>query len=476
MRYKNDEISRSGALERKIGLGDAVFLVIGAVFGSGIFLTTGVIAARLPSPGLIWFIWLAGGLLTVMGALTYAELGAMYPESGGPYVYLREAFGETAAFLFGWTFFWIISGGGVAALAVGFAEYIGSLVPAVSASRAIVRADLLGHSFAIHPIHLIAVASILLLTGMNAAGIRTGVRFQNAMTIGRLAALAAFIALGFAAAPRAGARHLAPFLPDGPWPSLGQFGAAFLAVIWTYDGWYSVSCTAGEVRKPSRTIPLSLLLGTAAVMVLYLAANIVYSMALSVNEMAGVIRIGSQASQALFGPSTAAIFSGFIAMAILGCLSANILFCPRVAFAMSRDGLFFRSLGRIHPRFGVPSRAIAAQGLWAAILCFSGTYGALIEFVSFALVLFFAATGIALFVLRRRASDRPRPFRVRGYPWVPAVFILANLGIFAAVIIDKPGSSAIGLGIVLAGLPAFAFWKKLRRDPASAAASARGRE
>ena len=211
-------------------------------------------------------------------------------------------------------------------------------------------------------------------------------------------------------------------------------------------------------------------------MVLYLAANIVYSMALSVNEMAGVIRIGSQASEALFGPSAAALFSGFIAAAILGCLSANILFCPRVAFAMSRDGLFFRSLGRIHPRFGVPSRAIAAQGLWAAILCFTGTYGALIEFVSFALVLFFASTGIALFVLRRKASGRPRPFRVWGYPLIPAVFVLANLGIFAAVVIDKPGASAIGLGIILAGLPAFAFWNKLRRGPAPAGASARGRE
>jgi APA family basic amino acid/polyamine antiporter len=461
------------SLERKIGLGDSVFLVIGAVFGSGIFLTTGVIAAELPSPGLIWMVWLAGGILTMMGALTYAELGALYPKSGGPYLYLREAFGETSAFVFGWTFFWIISGGGVAALAMGFAEYIGSLVPALSAANILIRADVVGHPIVVHSVHLVAVAAILLLTAVNAAGIRAGVRFQNIMTVGRLAALAVFIVFGFAVARRIGGGHLVPLLPEGPWPSWSRFGAAFLAVIWTYDGWYAVNCTAEEVRTPSRTIPLSLVLGTAAVMVLYLAANIVYSMALSVNEMSGVTRIGAQASQALFGPSASALFAAFIALAILGCLGANILFCPRVAFAMARDGLFFRSLGRIHPRFGVPSRAIAAQGLWAALLCFSGTYGSLIEFVSFALVLFFAATGIALFVLRRKAADRPRPFRAWGYPWVPALFVLVNLGIFAAVVAARPGAAAIGLGLILAGLPAFVVWRKLRRDSLPAEDSVR---
>ena len=221
MTYNTSVNGAPKTLERRIGLADSVFLVIGAVFGSGIFLTTGVIAAQLPSPGLIWFMWIAGGMLTVMGALTYAELGVMYPESGGPYIYLREAFGDKAAFVFGWTFFWIISGGGLAALAMGFAEYVGSIVPAVSASRALVSADLFGQSIAVHPVHLVAVASILLLTGVNAAGIRTGVRFQNAMTVARLAALAAFIVLGFSAASGAGGRHLVPFLPAGPWPSLG---------------------------------------------------------------------------------------------------------------------------------------------------------------------------------------------------------------------------------------------------------------
>jgi len=475
MTYKNIPASERRLLERRIGLADSVFLVIGAVFGSGIFLTTGVIAARLPSPGLIWLMWVAGGILTIIGALTYAELGALYPESGGPYIYLREAFGDAAAFVFGWAFFWIISGGGVAALAMGFAEYAGSLVPPLSAAHVLASVDLFGRAFVIHPGHLVAVASILLLTALNAAGIRTGVRFQNIMTIGRLAALALFIILGLAAASRLAGANLNPFFPRGPWPAWPQFGAAFLAVIWTYDGWYAVSCTAEEVRSPSRTIPLSLVLGTAAVLVLYLAANIVYSMALSVNEMSGVIRIGSQASKVLFGPQAAALFTGFIALSILGCLSANILFCPRVAFAMSRDGLFFSSLARIHPLFGVPSLAIAAQGVWAALLCFTGTYGALIEFVSFALVLFFAATGIALFVLRRKAADRPRPFRTWGYPVIPAVFVLANLGIFAAVIAARPGAAAIGLGLVLSGLPAFAFWKRVRRGPVPAA-DPRGRE
>jgi APA family basic amino acid/polyamine antiporter len=462
MTYKDSPLLKMNRLGRKLGLLDATFLVVGAVFGSGIFLTTGVIAARIPSPGLIWMIWIAGGVLTVTGALTYSELGALYPESGGPYVYIREAFGETAAFVFGWTFFWIISGGGVAALAAGFAEYVGALAPPLSAAGEIVRVGILGHPFILRAPHLVAVVSILVLSGLNAIGLRAGARFQSVMTFARLAALGAFVALGLGAARRFGSAHLVPFLPHGSWPAWSDFGAAFLAVVWTYDGWYAVNCTAEEVRTPSRTIPLSLILGTALVTVLYLAANIVYSMALSVSEMSGVVRIGSTASQALFGPSASALFTAFVALAILGCLSANILFCPRVAFAMARDGLFFGSLGRIHPRFGVPSRAVIAQGVWATVLALIGTYGPLIEFVSFALVLFFAATGIALFVLRRKAPEAHRPFRTWGYPWLPALFIAANLGIFAAVVAARPGAAAIGLGLVLSGLPAYALWRRRR--------------
>ncbi len=219
MSYTNIKASNGRSLERRIGLADATFLVIGAVFGSGIFLTTGVIAAHLPSPGLIWLMWIAGGALTVMGALTYAELGALYPEAGGPYVYLRHAFGDTAAFVFGWTFFWIISGGGVAALAMGFAEYCGALVPPLSAARPILSLALFGRPFVIHPGHLVAAASILILTAVNAAGIRTGIRLQNIMTAARLAALAVFIVLGLAVAAPHAAVNLVPFFPRGAGPA-----------------------------------------------------------------------------------------------------------------------------------------------------------------------------------------------------------------------------------------------------------------
>ena len=405
--------------------------------------------------------------------MTYAELGALYPDSGGPYVYLREAYGEGPAFVFGWTFFWIISGGGVAALAMGFAEYFGALIPAFAPFSGWLDVRFAGIGLAVGPGHLIAVASILGLSALNAVGLRQGARFQSLMTVLRLAALSGFVVLGLAAAGRAGLRRLAPLFPQGSWPPWTVFGAAFLAVIWSYDGWYAVNCTAEEVRRPERTIPLSLVSGAVAVAGLYLAANIVYSMALSVNDMRGVVRIGFEAGKALFGPSAAAWFTAFVAAAILGCLSANILFCPRVAFAMSRDGVFFRSLGRIHPRFGVPSRAIMAQGAWAALLCFTGTYGALIELVSFALVLFFAATGTALFVLRRKRPDALRPFRAWGYPVLPGLFIVANAAIFAAVVASRPTAALAGFGLILTGLPVYVLWRKVR--PGSPGAPREGR-
>jgi basic amino acid/polyamine antiporter, APA family len=457
-----DPAVTSGRLERRLGLADSTFLVIGAVFGSGIFLTSGVVASQLPYPGLMWLVWIAGGILTVLGALTYAELGALFPESGGPYVYFREAFGDGAAFVFGWTFFWIISGGGVAALGMGFAEYFGALLPRLGFSPELVRlsAPFSGLALVVRPGHLVAIGAILGLSALNAAGLRIGARFQSAMTVARLLALAAFIVFGLASARRLGGANLSPFLPPQSWPSWTSFGAAFLAVIWTYDGWYAVSCTAEEVRDPARTLPRSLVLGTAGVAGLYLAANIVYSMSLSVNEMSGIVRIGFESSRSLFGPSAASLFTAFIALAILGCLSANILFCPRVAFAMSRDGLFFRSLGRVSPRFGVPSTAVLAQGAWAALLCFGGTYATLIDFVAFALVLFFGATGIALFILRRRLPEAARPFRVPGYPLLPGAFILANLAIAAAVIASRPMSAVAGLALILTGAPAFLVWRK----------------
>jgi APA family basic amino acid/polyamine antiporter len=450
-------------LARRLGLGDAVFLVIGSVFGSGIFLTTGIIAYDLPAPGLIWLVWAVGGLLTIIGALIYAELGTLFPGAGGPYIYLKEAYGPQISFLYGWTFFWIIGGGGIAALAMGFAENLGSFFPFLSPMEDLVRLSFGPLQLHLSAGHVAAVLSIIVLSVLNYLGVQSGVRFQNVFTAFRLIALAAFAGLAFAIGRKPGLQNLTPFMPHGPLPSLSMFGAAFLAVLWTYDGWYSVNCTAEEVRNPARTIPRALVLGTAAVTALYLLANIVYSMALPVERMRGVVRIGESAAAGLFGPGGARLFSAFIAAAVLGCLSANILFSPRVSFAMARDGLFFKSLAYVHPRYRVPANAILAQMVWSVVLCFSGSYQSLIEFVAFALLLFFAATGFAVFILRRKAPGRERPFKAWGYPVLPALYVLINLTVFIAVFFSRPVQSLAGAAVICAGLPAYFFWTARRR-------------
>jgi len=450
-------------LARKLGPADSLFLVIGSVFGSGIFLTSGLIAADLPSPSLIWLVWLFGGALTLFGAMTYAELGTMFPGAGGPYVYLREAYGDGAAFLYGWTFFWIIGSAGIAALAMGFAEYFGALLPGLSLSRVWASIPVGPLSFTLSSGHVVAIAAIASLSLLNCLGVQSGARFQNGLVFLRIGALVLFIALGVGLGAKPGAANLRPFLPRAPLPGLPAFGAALLAVLWTYDGWYSVSCTAEELRDPRRSLPRALVRGTIAVAVLYLAANVLYSLALPVDRMRGVVRIGEAAATSLFGAGVGRLFAALVAAATLGCLSANILFSPRVPFAMARDGLFFRRLAFVHPRRRVPTTAILAQLAWAGLLCLTGTYESLIEFVTFVLVLFFTATGFAVIVLRRKDPARERPYRVGGYPWLPGLYILANAAIVVSVVFSRPVQALAGAGFVLAGVPAYYIWHARRR-------------
>jgi len=452
-------------LARKLRMADAVFLVIGSVYGSGIFLTSGIIAAELPYPGCIWLVWLAGGLMALIGSQIYAELGTIFPESGGPYIYVREAMGRPAAFFYGWAFFWIIGGGGIAALAMGFSEYLGAAIPGLAPYKILWKSHFgFIPEIQLNTAQIVAVGIIAILSIINYIGVISGVRFQNWTTGIRLIGLLAFAVFGLVLGRTAGFKNLNPFLPSGSWPTWTQFGAAFLAVIWTYDGWYAVNCTAEEVKDPKRTIPKALMRGVILVTLLYLLANIVYSMALPIDRMKGVVAIGFLASTELFGPNSAFAFSVFAAAAVLGCLSANILYCPRVAFAMARDGLFFRGLASIHPRFKVPTKAILAQALWSSLLCFVGGYQSLIEYVSAALILFFAATGVSLFILRRKRRNILRPFRAWGYPILPAIYVLVNLGIFAAVIFSRPVQSLAGLGLIFTGLPAYFFWRKKEKQ------------
>ncbi len=454
---------------RRLGLVDTTFLVIGAVVGSGIYMTPGIIAGGLPSPGLLLVVWLAGGLITLCGALSFAELGAMYPQAGGQYIYLREAYGSGAAFLFGWAFFGFIMCGGLAALAVAFAEFLGSFVPVLSTGHVLFHLDLIGLPYELSAGQIVAAASILFLTALNSFGIRSGAVVQNLLTVFRLGTVAALVGLGVLFGTKSGGANFHALFGAGPgFPAiLKPLGLALVAVFWTYDGWYAVNCTAEEVREPERTIPRGLTLGVLTVTAVYLLVNVVYLLALPFDRLKGVVRVGELAASALFGSGAAALFSALVMVSVFGCLNANILFGPRVFYAMARDGHFFRVMGRLGTRSHVPTGALWGQAAWSAVLCLSGRYQSLYEYMVFALLLFFAATGFAVFVLRRKAPGLPRPYRTWGFPAVPAVFIVMSLAVFVSLVAGQPVKALIGLGLLAAGLPVYVVWRGRARGSAA---------
>jgi APA family basic amino acid/polyamine antiporter len=442
---------------------DSTFLVIGAIVGSGIFMTTGFIAEYLPSPLMILIVWLLGGFFAMSGALAFAELGAMYPQAGGQYIYLRQAYGPWAGFLYGWGFFWVIECGGVAALAVGFAEYFGYFVPDLSTQTYLLKFNLLGFGYSLSAGQLVAVASIMFLSAINYIGIKSGIVVQNIFTFLRIAAVAVLIVLGLTVGSKAGVVSFEGLLTGDMSFSIKFFGLAFIAVLWTYDGWYGINCAAEEIKNPGKNIPRGLILGTLSVMLIYFLMNIVYVSALPVERMKGVTRIGELASTQLFGPTATLFISATIMISIFGCLSASILYGPRVFFAMAQDRCFFKSMRYVHPRYRVPTKAIVWQGIWSSLLCLSGTFQDLFEYVVFALVIFWAATGLAVIVLRFKQPEISRPYRAWGYPILPILFVLINLGVFLNTIWAQPFQSFIGLIILMAGIPAFLYWQSRER-------------
>jgi APA family basic amino acid/polyamine antiporter len=460
----NQENKVKSQLLRKMNVLDSVFLVIGSIVGSGIFMTTGFIAEYLPSPGLILIVWLVGGFIALSGALSFAELGAMFPRSGGQFIYLREAYGPLAGFLYGWAFFWVIECGSIAALAVGFAEYLGYFFPVLATNSYVFKLSIFNLHYTLSAGQLMAVASILILSAINYFGIKSGITVQNIFTFLRIFSLAAIILFGLASGKKTGVTNVHQLFSGDSGFSFKLFGLALIAVLWTYDGWYGVNCTAEEVKNPERNIPLGLILGTLSVTFVYCLMNIVYIMALPVEKMKGVARIGELASTQLFGPTATFFVSGTIMVSIFGCLAATVIYGPRVYFAMAEEGVFFHSMTFVHPRYRVPSKAIAWQALWSSLLCLSGTYKALFEYVVFALVIFFAATGFAVIALRFKQPERKRPYRAWGYPVLPLVFVLINIGVFFNTIIAQPLKSLAGLIILLVGIPAFLYWRSKVKD------------
>ena len=438
-------------LRRVLSLNDATMLIVASVVGSGIFLTPGAVADRLPHPGVFMGAWLLGGLLSLAGALANAELGAMYPRAGGDYVYLREAFHPLAGFLVGWLSFFVIFSGTVATLAVAFAA---SVAPA----------------FGLGPeAHVpLAIGVTAAMSAVNYVGVRWGARVNNLTSYAKIAALLAFAALG----PLLGhgnAGNLLPVFAGATATSLPALGLALSPILFSYLGWNSSVYVASEIERPERNVPASLFLGLGICTLLYMIVNGVYLYALPIDALRLESNAGEAAARALFGPIAGSLVAGFVVVSILGTLNATVLVGPRIAYAMGLDGLFPGGVDRAHPRFGTPHRAILVQALVSAgLIAFLETFRRVLDATTFAIVIASIADVVALFALRRRHPDRRRPYRALGYPWVPALYVLASTAIAVAMLAGSPLECAVALACLAAGLPFYALFTRWRASPPSA--------
>jgi APA family basic amino acid/polyamine antiporter len=470
---------------RGIGPLAAVSLVVGSMIGSGIFIVSADISRQVAAfgPAGLLIVWGLSGLLTVAGALAYAELAAMMPNAGGQYVFLREGLSPAMGFLYGWTLFMVIQSGTIAAVAVAFGRFLGVLVPSVSPDVFLSLGSLsmpggqiqLGLS----PQRVVALVMVAVLTAVNIRGVRMGAAIQSAFTVAKVSALAALILLGLTVfrRPEVSAANFGTFWGTGDWTLavLPVFGAAMVGSLFSSDAWNNVTFAAAEVREPRRNLPLALALGTGLVSLLYLLANVAY---LSVLPFAGdpngadVLargiqhatqdRVGTAAMEVMLGPVGATAMAVAILISTFGCNNGLILAGARVYYAMARDRLFFRRAGELHPEHRTPVFALVAQAIWTMVLCVSGTYGELLNYVVFAAVIFYLLTTVALFRLRRIRPDAPRPVKAFGYPVVPALYIVALAFVLVVLLLDPKQRlySELGLGIVLLGLPVYAIWRR----------------
>ena len=434
-------------LQKSLGLLDGTALVMGSMIGSGVFIVAADISRQVGAPGPMLMTWIVTAVLTLIAALSYGELAAAMPHAGGQYVYLREAFGPLFGFLFGWTMFLVIQTGTIAAVAVAFAKFLGVFAPNL-------------------PQQAVAIAVIALLTFVNAQGVRAGALVQNVFTFAKTAALLGLVVacIFFGRNEAAEARNFGDrFWGAGlDWNMVRLIGVAMVGALFSSDAWNSVTFTAGEMRNPSRTVPLSLALGVAIVSVIYLACNYGYLLVLPLEaiQTAPADRVGTEAARAVFGSSAVQLMAAAIMVSTFGCVNGLILAGARVYYAMALDGLFFRQVARVDPKRHTPVISLAVQGVWACALTLTGTYSDLLDYVIFAVLLFYILTIAGLFVLRRTRPDMDRPYRAIGYPVLPALYILVAGSIEILLLLYKPNYTWPGLIIVMLGVPVYFYWRK----------------
>jgi APA family basic amino acid/polyamine antiporter len=443
-------------LKRQLNLFDTTMMVIGIVIGSGIFMTTGLMAKALPSPGLILIAWILGGIMMLAGALTYGELGAAMPKAGGQYVYLREAYGSLPAFLFGWVAFIAYLTGTNAAIAVAVTEHMGLFFPSVSPEN--IMLDL--GFYTLSGGQLFALFIIFGLSLINYLGVVFGKWVQNIFTVFKIGSILLFVIAGLIITH--GVTVDFSLNPTGMSISqiLTGMGIAMIAVNWTVGGWDYVTLTAGEIKNPGYNLPRALIIGTVTIITLYILINVVYLKSMPIDQMAGEIKIGEASARALFGSGIAGLFSVAVMFSMFGTLNGNILVGPRVNYAMAKDHVFFQSAAKVHPKYRTPGNAIIFQGIWAGVLTLTGTFEELITLVVFVNFMLWIAASSTVFVLRKKQPDLKRPYKVWGYPWVPGLFIVFSFAVMVNTFFESPTQSLMGIGLTLLGLPIYYYWHK----------------
>ena len=438
-------------LRRLLGVTDLTLIAMGTVIGSGIYLVPAVVLRQTGASGPAMLVWLLAGVLSLLGALTYAEMGAMKPEAGGLYVYVRDTFGPLPAFLYGWTSFFVIASGSIATLAVAFSGYLTEFI-------------------ALTPLEarVVSIVMIALIATLNVRGTRNSATVQNWTTGAKVASLLvlSFVLIAFGHPARA---------QVATWPSsfssslAAGMGAAMIGVLWAYEGWQYVTFSAGETRDAQKTFPRAITIATAALVALYLLVNLGYLAALGPVAAAQSERIAADAASSVLGPAAGKIVGALILVSIFSAANGLILTSPRLYFAMARDGVFFKRLAIVSPRFGTPAFAIIATATWAAVLAASGTFEQLLTFVVFTGWIFYGLGALSVFVYRRTQPEAHRPFRVPGYPVTPLLFVLSAAGLVLNTMITQPLRAAAGLGVVLLGTPAYFAWRTRSRRRASLA-------
>lgn len=430
-------------LKRSLSLFDMTMIAIGSSIGSGIFLTPALIAHQLDSPLWILGLWLIGGIMALCGALTYAELGAMLPRAGGVYGFLTEAYGGLAGFLYGWAYFLVVNTGALGALAVAFSTYFGYFVPLSPNGQLAV-----------------AITGIVLVTLINVLGVKAGGVFSDIFTVLKLAGIAILLGAGFFWGSSATTHFFSPISKSGGDLS-SALTIAFVSVLWSYGGWQHATFTSAEAKNPQRTVPRALILGASVVALVYVATNVAYMFLLSPSQIGNSPRVAADALSAVMGPIGGTIISLTIFISTFGTTGIYTLTAPRIYYAMANDGVFFKKVAEVHPRFQTPMFAILSQSVWAIVLLlFWGTYEKLISYVVFTDWIFFALAAYSVFVLRKKQPLATRPYKTLGYPLTPIIFIAIAVWFVVTTLVERPAESWAGLAFLALGIPVYYLWKR----------------